>query len=108
MFNNNERRYYMNISRRGSEYYRWMRPKTYLFPGHEHGWRADRPLTAKVIWDAVKYAAQAASIDRRVSPHELRHYAALGIGVTRSARIWRCEGRRRVRFRSSPDTRICR
>jgi integrase/recombinase XerD len=55
------------------EYYRWMRPKTYLFPGQEHGWRADRPLTSKVIWDAVKYAAQAAGIDRRVSPHVLRH-----------------------------------
>ena len=55
------------------EYYRWMRPQTYLFPGHAHGWRADKPLTAKVIWDAVKYAAQAAGIDRRVSPHTLRH-----------------------------------
>jgi integrase len=21
------------------EYYRWIRPKTYLFPGQEHGWR---------------------------------------------------------------------
>jgi integrase/recombinase XerD len=50
-----------------------MRPKTYLFPGQEHGWRADRPLTAKVIWDAVTFAAQAAGIDRRVSPHVLRH-----------------------------------
>ncbi len=24
------------------EYYRWMRPRTYLFPGTQHGWRADR------------------------------------------------------------------
>src|SRR6202011_2237732 len=35
------------------EYYRWMRPQTYLFPGTRHGWRADAPITAKVIWDAV-------------------------------------------------------
>jgi len=55
------------------EYYRWMRPKTYLFPGQDHGWRADRPLTSKVIWDAVRAAAQAAGIARRVSPHTLRH-----------------------------------
>jgi integrase/recombinase XerD len=55
------------------EYYRWMRPKTYLFPGQEHGWRADRPLTSKCIWDAVRCAAKAAGIDRRVSPHTLRH-----------------------------------
>ena len=25
------------------EYYRWMRPQTYLFPGTRHGWRADTP-----------------------------------------------------------------
>ena len=55
------------------EYYRWMRPQTYLFPGQEHGWRADRPLTSKCIWDAVRFAAQAAGITRRVSPHTLRH-----------------------------------
>src|SRR5690349_13393234 len=24
-------------------YWRWMRPKTYLFPGTEKGWRADKP-----------------------------------------------------------------
>jgi integrase/recombinase XerD len=55
------------------EYYRWMRPKTYLFPGQEHGWRADRPLTSRCIWDAVRFAAKTAGIDRRVSPHTLRH-----------------------------------
>jgi site-specific recombinase XerD len=55
------------------EYYRWMRPKTYLFPGQERGWRADRPLTSKVVWDAVRHAARAAGITRPVSPHVLRH-----------------------------------
>ncbi len=40
------------------EYYRWMRPQTYLFPGQEHGWRADKPLTSKCIWDAVRFAAR--------------------------------------------------
>src|SRR5262249_1499911 len=37
------------------EYYRWMRPQTYLFPGTRNGWRADAPITAKVVWDAVHY-----------------------------------------------------
>jgi len=55
------------------EYCRWMRPQTSLFPGQEHGWRADKPLTSKCIWDAVRFAATAAGIDRRVSPHTLRH-----------------------------------
>jgi site-specific recombinase XerD len=55
------------------DYYRWMRPKTYLFPGTEHGWRADKPLTARVIWDAVRSAARKAGIDKHISPHTLRH-----------------------------------
>jgi integrase/recombinase XerD len=54
-------------------YYRWLRPQTYLFPGTQDGWRTDRPLTSKVVWEAVRFAAHAASIDRRVSPHTLRH-----------------------------------
>jgi integrase/recombinase XerD len=55
------------------EYYRWMRPQTYLFPGTKDGWRADTPITPRVIWDAVRFAARAAGIERRVSPHTLRH-----------------------------------
>jgi site-specific recombinase XerD len=55
------------------EYYRWMRPKTYLFPGTEKGWRADKPITAKVPWEACREAAQRAGIAKRVSPHLLRH-----------------------------------
>ena len=30
------------------EYWRWMRPKTYLFPGTINNWRADVPITGKV------------------------------------------------------------
>jgi integrase/recombinase XerD len=55
------------------EYWRWMRPQTYLFPGTRNGWRADKPLSARVIWDAVRFAARQAGIDKRVSPHTLRH-----------------------------------
>lgn len=55
------------------EYYRWMRPETYLFPGTRDGWRADKPITTKPIWDAVRLAAQRAKIDKPVTPHTLRH-----------------------------------
>src|SRR5918996_677700 len=55
------------------EYYRWMRPQTYLFPGTRNGWRADAPITSKVIWDAVRLATRKAGIDTRVTPHTLRH-----------------------------------
>jgi integrase/recombinase XerD len=47
--------------------------KTYLFPGTHHGWRADAPITTKVIGEAVRLAARKAGIDKRVTPHTLRH-----------------------------------
>jgi site-specific recombinase XerD len=55
------------------EYYRWMRPQTYLFPGTVRGWRADKPITSKVIWKAVHLAATKAGLDKPVAPHTLRH-----------------------------------
>jgi site-specific recombinase XerD len=55
------------------EYWRWMKPKTYLFPGMENNWRADVPITEKVVWIAVTNAAKAAGITKHVSPHTLRH-----------------------------------
>jgi site-specific recombinase XerD len=54
-------------------YWRWMRPKTYLFPGTVNNWRADKPITSKVIWEAVRDAKLKAGIDKRVTPHTLRH-----------------------------------
>jgi integrase len=57
------------------EYWRWMKPKTWLFPGYEKGWRVDTPITDKVIWHACKEAAKNAGIQKRVTPHLLRHYA---------------------------------
>ena len=55
------------------EYWRWMKPKTWLFPGYEKGWRADVPITDKVVWYACKEAARNAGIEKRVTPHLLRH-----------------------------------
>jgi site-specific recombinase XerD len=55
------------------EHWRWMKPKTWLFPGTLHNWRADRPVTAKVVWDACRAAAARAGLTKRVSAHTLRH-----------------------------------
>ena len=55
------------------EYWRWMKPKTYLFPGMVNNWRADVPITEKMVWAAVRKADGAAGITKRVSPHTLRH-----------------------------------
>jgi site-specific recombinase XerD len=54
-------------------YYRWMQPKTWLFPGTVDGWRADKPITPKVLWEACVVAAQRAGLRKRVSPHLVRH-----------------------------------
>lgn len=55
------------------EYWRWMRPKTYLFPGTRNGWRADVPISPKMMWAACREAADRAGLDGRVAPHCLRH-----------------------------------
>ena len=39
-------------------YYRWMRPKTWLFPGTVADWRADTPITPKILWTARGVAPQ--------------------------------------------------
>jgi integrase len=58
------------------EYWRWMKPKTWLFPGYVHGWRGDVPISDKMVWIACKQAAASAGITKRVTPHTLRHYTA--------------------------------
>ena len=53
------------------EYWRWKKPKTWLFPGQP---RADgKHLTDKAIWHVCNSTAQHAGIKKRVSPHMLRH-----------------------------------
>jgi integrase/recombinase XerD len=54
-------------------YYRWMRPKTWLFPGTVANWRADKPVTPKILWEACVVAGQRARLRTRVTPHLLRH-----------------------------------
>jgi integrase/recombinase XerD len=54
-------------------YWRWMHPKTYLFPGTVKNWRADVPITPKMPWEACRAAATRAGITKRLSPHTLRH-----------------------------------
>ena len=58
------------------EYWRWVKPKTYLFPGTVKGWRADVPITEKIVWQAVDEAAKRAGITKHVSPHSLRQASA--------------------------------
>jgi integrase/recombinase XerD len=51
------------------EYWRRVKPKTYLFPGR----REDEPLTTKAVWHACHGAVERAGIHKKISPHSLRH-----------------------------------
>src|SRR5262245_27561608 len=53
-------------------YWKWRKPKTYLFPSPYRS-RTDRPIDSKTVWHAVRKAAQRAGIQKKVSPHLLRH-----------------------------------
>jgi integrase/recombinase XerD len=55
------------------EYWRWMKPVTYVFPGVVEGLRVDAPASDKIVWHACRVAAQRAGIAKRVHPHTLRH-----------------------------------
>jgi site-specific recombinase XerD len=55
------------------EHWRWLKPRTWLFPGTHHNRRVDRPITPKVVWDACRAAAERARLTKRVSAHTLRH-----------------------------------
>jgi len=55
------------------EYWRWIKPKTYLFPGQPGKRGSDVPLTAKAVWHACHGAVRRAGIQKRISPHSLRH-----------------------------------
>ena len=54
------------------EYWRWVKPQTYLFPGQGKR-RSDGPLTTKAVWHACQGAVRRAGIQKKVSPHTLRH-----------------------------------
>lgn len=51
------------------EYWKLVRPKTWLFPNH----RVDRPLGARSIREVVRKASAAAGIRKKVRTHSMRH-----------------------------------
>jgi len=55
------------------EYWRWRKPKLYLFPTRTLGRRLDQPISDKTVWIASSEAARRAGIRKHVTPHTLRH-----------------------------------
>ncbi len=55
------------------EYWRWRKPKLYLFPTRNLRGRLDQAISDKTVWIACSDAACRAGIRKRVTPHTLRH-----------------------------------
>jgi integrase/recombinase XerD len=53
-------------------YWRWLKPRTYLFPSRMHR-DHEQPISDKIVWWACTQAAKKAGIRKRVSPHLVRH-----------------------------------
>jgi integrase/recombinase XerD len=55
------------------EYWRWKKPRTYLFPSCEGKRGQDQPISDKTVWYACKETSRHAGITKHVTPHTLRH-----------------------------------
>ncbi len=55
------------------EYWRWRKPKGYLFPSPYDIARPGQPISDKTLWLICREAARYAGIKKRVTPHTLRH-----------------------------------
>jgi integrase/recombinase XerD len=55
------------------EYWRWKKPKVYLFPSASGHRGLEGPISDKTVWYAFKRAASKAGIKKRIEPHTLRH-----------------------------------
>ena len=55
------------------DYWRWKKPKVYLFPSTEGHRGEERPISDKTVWYACKEAAARAGISKRIGPHTFRH-----------------------------------
>ena len=55
------------------EYWRWKKPRVYLFSSDDGHRGKDQPMSDESVWYACKQAAKHAGFTKRVTPHTLRH-----------------------------------
>jgi integrase/recombinase XerD len=53
-------------------YWRWLKPRTYLFPSRMHRDR-EQPITDKIVWRVCTEARKRAGLTKKVTPSLLRH-----------------------------------
>src|ERR1700674_4673294 len=54
-------------------YWRWKKPRTYLFPSGDRKRGQGKPISDKTVWYACREAARHAGLTKHVTPHTLRH-----------------------------------
>jgi len=55
------------------EYWRWKKPRIYLFPSSEGHRGKEQPASDRTVWYACKEAARHAGLTKRIGPHTLHH-----------------------------------
>ena len=54
-------------------YWRWKKPRHYLFPSTSGQRGTEQPISDKTVWNACRSAALRAGLDKKIHPHTLRH-----------------------------------
>lgn len=54
-------------------YWRWKKPRNYLFPSTSGQRGIEQPISDKTVWNACRSAALRAGLDKKTHPHTLRH-----------------------------------
>ena len=61
------------------EYFRWKRPKVYLFPSSAGQRGIDQPISDETVWYACRQATKRAGIKKAIGAHTLRHSFATAL-----------------------------
>lgn len=55
------------------DYWRWKKPRVYLFPSKLTEHEVEQPISDKTGWNICRAAATRAGIQKKIGPHTLRH-----------------------------------
>ena len=55
------------------DYWRWKKPRVYLFPSRRSAPGVEQPISDKTVWNVCRTAATRAGIHKKLHPHTLRH-----------------------------------
>lgn len=55
------------------DYWRWKKPRVYLFPSKKSAPGVEQPISDKTVWNVCRTAATRAGIQKKLGPHTLRH-----------------------------------